>query len=35
MDEPGAVGHAFNIANARPVTQFELVESLAKLRGSR
>jgi 2'-hydroxyisoflavone reductase len=31
MDEPGAVGHAFNIANARPVSQMELVESLAKV----
>jgi 2'-hydroxyisoflavone reductase len=30
MAEPGAVGHAFNIANARPVSQTELVESLAK-----
>jgi 2'-hydroxyisoflavone reductase len=29
MDEPGAVGHAFNIANARPVAQFEFVEALA------
>jgi len=31
MDEPGAVGHAFNIANARPVSQMELIESLAKV----
>jgi len=30
MEEPLAVGHAFNIANARPVAQFELVEALAK-----
>jgi hypothetical protein len=30
MTEPSAVGHAFNIANARPVSQIELVESLAK-----
>ena len=30
MDEPHAVGHAFNIANARPVTQTEVVEALAK-----
>jgi nucleoside-diphosphate-sugar epimerase len=31
MNEPGAVGHAFNIANARPVSQTELVEALAKI----
>src|SRR5579863_4136526 len=31
MDEPGAVGHAFNIANARPVSQTEMVESLSKV----
>lgn len=30
MDTPGAVGHAFNVANAKPVTQIELVEALAK-----
>ncbi len=31
MAEPNAVGHAFNIANARPVSQMELVEMLAKI----
>lgn len=31
MHEPNAVGHAFNIANARPVSQMELVEALAKV----
>jgi 2'-hydroxyisoflavone reductase len=31
MEEPSAVGHAFNIANARPVSQMELVEALAKV----
>src|SRR5580704_542765 len=30
MDEPNAVGHAFNIANARPLAQFEVVEAFAK-----
>ncbi len=29
MEAPAAVGHAFNIANLRPVTQTELVEALA------
>lgn len=29
MDEPTAVGHAFNIANLRPVTQLEAVEAIA------
>jgi nucleoside-diphosphate-sugar epimerase len=29
MEEPAAVGHAFNIANLRPVTQTEAVEALA------
>jgi nucleoside-diphosphate-sugar epimerase len=32
-EEPSAVGHAFNIANARPVTQTELVETLAEVAG--
>jgi 2'-hydroxyisoflavone reductase len=31
MEEPNAIGHAFNIANARPVSQMELVEALAKV----
>ncbi len=30
MDEPNAVGHAFNIANARPLSQAEAVEAFAK-----
>ena len=29
MEEPAAVGHAFNIANLRPVTQTEVVEAFA------
>jgi nucleoside-diphosphate-sugar epimerase len=33
MEEPGVVGHAFNIANARPVTQFELVQTLGEIAG--
>lgn len=30
MEEPNAVGHAFNIANARPLSQIEAVEAFAK-----
>src|SRR3984957_10270363 len=30
MDEPNAIGHAFNIANARPLSQTEVVEALAQ-----
>lgn len=30
LDDPGAVGQAFNVANPRPVTQEELLELLAK-----
>jgi 2'-hydroxyisoflavone reductase len=30
IDEPNAVGHAFNIANARPLSQTEAVEAFAK-----
>lgn len=33
MEEPTAVGHAFNIANARPVTQTEAVEAFAVAAG--
>jgi 2'-hydroxyisoflavone reductase len=29
MEEPAAVGHAFNIANLRPITQTEAVEAFA------
>jgi 2'-hydroxyisoflavone reductase len=32
---PHVVGHAFNIANARPVTQLELVETLAEVCGKK
>jgi 2'-hydroxyisoflavone reductase len=35
VDSPQAVGHAFNIANARPVTQLELVEVLAEVCGKK
>ena len=31
--EPGIAGHAFNIANARPIAQFELVTALAEAAG--
>lgn len=31
IDEPAAVGHAFNIANARPLSQMEAVEVFAKV----
>jgi nucleoside-diphosphate-sugar epimerase len=30
VEEPAAAGHAFNIANARPVSQTEAVEAFAK-----
>jgi nucleoside-diphosphate-sugar epimerase len=30
VDEPGAIGHAFNIANPRPLSQMEAVEAFAK-----
>jgi 2'-hydroxyisoflavone reductase len=30
VEEPNAVGHAFNIANARPLSQTEAVEAFAK-----
>jgi len=33
MDEPGAAGHAFNIANPRPIAQFELVQLLGEVAG--
>jgi nucleoside-diphosphate-sugar epimerase len=33
MEEPGAVGHAFNVANLRPVTQTEAVDSFAAVAG--
>jgi 2'-hydroxyisoflavone reductase len=31
LDEPAAIGHAFNIANSRPISQAEAVEALAKV----
>ena len=31
MDEPNAVGHAFNIANPRPVSQTDAVEAFGKV----
>jgi 2'-hydroxyisoflavone reductase len=30
MEEPAAAGHAFNVANARPLSQMEAVEAFAK-----
>ncbi|HUQ93363.1 MAG TPA: SDR family oxidoreductase [Bryobacteraceae bacterium] len=33
MEEPNAIGHAFNIANARPLTQTEVVQALADIAG--
>jgi nucleoside-diphosphate-sugar epimerase len=33
LSEPHAVGHAFNIANPRPITQLELVQLLAQVCG--
>jgi 2'-hydroxyisoflavone reductase len=30
VDEPAAIGHAFNIANPRPISQTEAVEAFAK-----
>jgi nucleoside-diphosphate-sugar epimerase len=33
LEEPHAVGHAFNIANPRPITQLELVQMLAQVSG--
>jgi 2'-hydroxyisoflavone reductase len=30
MDEPNAIGHAFNIANSRPLSQTEAVEAFAR-----
>lgn len=35
MDEPAAVGHAFNIANPRPLSQEEAVEAFADACGKR
>ena len=35
MEEPAAVGHAFNVANLRPVTQTEAVETFAVVASKR
>jgi len=35
MTVPAAVGHAFNIANPRPVTQLELVQAFAQAAGKK
>jgi 2'-hydroxyisoflavone reductase len=35
MEEPGAVGHAFNIANPRPVSQEEAVDAFAEACGKK
>jgi 2'-hydroxyisoflavone reductase len=34
-EEPAAIGHAFNIANARPITQVEFVEMLGEAAGKK
>ena len=34
MEEPGAVGHAFNVANARSLTQADLLTALAAAAGT-
>jgi nucleoside-diphosphate-sugar epimerase len=33
VEDPHAAGHAFNVANAKPVTQFDLVHLLAEVAG--
>jgi len=33
IDSAGAVGNAFNVANPRPITQFELVQAIADVAG--
>ena len=33
LTEPHAVGHAFNVANARPITQLEVVQAMANACG--
>lgn len=35
MDEPNAVGHAFNIANSRAVTQLDVVQAFADAAGKK
>ena len=35
MEEPGAVGEAFNVANEKPVTQFEFLQAMAAAAGKK
>src|SRR6266446_5606408 len=35
MDEPDAVGEAFNVANEKPVTQFEFLQAMAAAAGKK
>ena len=35
MEEPGAVGEAFNIGNERPITQVEMVRAMAAAAGKK
>ena len=35
MTEPSVIGHAFNIANARPLTQAEVVDAFAAAAGKK
>lgn len=35
MEEPAAVGHAFNVANARSITQADLLEAFAAAQGKK
>jgi nucleoside-diphosphate-sugar epimerase len=35
MEEPGAVGEAFNVANEKPITQFEFVQAMAAAVGKK
>jgi nucleoside-diphosphate-sugar epimerase len=35
MEEPAAVGEAFNVANERPITQAELIQAMATAAGKK
>lgn len=35
LTEPGAVGESFNVANEKPITQFELVQALSEAAGKK
>ena len=35
MDEPAAAGEAFNVANEKPITQFEFVQAMAAAAGKK